>query len=158
VVRITMPSLRERKEDIPIWSAILTPLLQANDKPLLELAPDAMDALLIYNCRATFASCAPAIEHASSWQRAQNYIARSTRWPCASSNGEIARRGFSSGFREKTSPLDLHETERRLIAQALAADQWQRDRRAKKLGISRRTLHRKINEMNLAKAAPSGDS
>jgi transcriptional regulator of acetoin/glycerol metabolism len=29
---------------------------------------------------------------------------------------------------------------------------------AKKLGISRRTLHRKINEMNLAKAPPSGDS
>jgi len=30
-------------------------------------------------------------------------------------------------------------------------DAWQRHRAAKKLGISRRTLHRKINEMNEAK-------
>jgi DNA-binding NtrC family response regulator len=39
-----------------------------------------------------------------------------------------------------------------LIAQALAATSGNVTAAAKKLGISRRTLHRKINEMNLAKA------
>jgi len=58
----------------------------------------------------------------------------------------------TEAFGEKTSPLDLHETERRLIAQALAATNGNVTAAAKKLGISRRTLHRKINEMNLAKA------
>jgi DNA-binding NtrC family response regulator len=57
----------------------------------------------------------------------------------------------SEAFGEKTSPLDLHETERRLIAQALAATNGNVTAAAKKLGISRRTLHRKINEMKLAK-------
>jgi len=58
----------------------------------------------------------------------------------------------TEAFGEKTSPLDLHETERRLIAQALAATNGNVTAAAKKLGISRRTLHRRINEMNLAKA------
>jgi transcriptional regulator of acetoin/glycerol metabolism len=63
-------------------------------------------------------------------------------------------RGVSAteAFGEKTSPLDLHETKRKLIVQALAATNGNVTAAAKKLGISRRTLHRKINEMNLAKA------
>jgi len=38
-----------------------------------------------------------------------------------------------------------------LIAQALAATNGNVTAAAKKLGISRRSLHRKINEMNLSK-------
>jgi transcriptional regulator of acetoin/glycerol metabolism len=40
-------------------------------------------------------------------------------------------------------------------AQALAATNGNVTAAAKKLGISRRTLHRKINEMNAAKAQGS---
>jgi DNA-binding NtrC family response regulator len=50
-------------------------------------------------------------------------------------------------FDESASPLDLHATEKRLITQALAATKGNITAAAKKLGISRRTLHRKINEM-----------
>jgi len=59
-------------------------------------------------------------------------------------------RGISAtkAFGEKASPLDLHETERKLILQALAATNGNVTAAAKKLGISRRTLHRKINELN----------
>src|SRR5690349_3979450 len=64
----------------------------------------------------------------------------------------------TEAFGEKTSPLDLHETEKRLIAQALAATNGNITAAAKKLGISRRTLHRKLNEMKLAKTKPDGDS
>jgi DNA-binding NtrC family response regulator len=42
-----------------------------------------------------------------------------------------------------------------LIAQALSATNGNVTAAAKKLGISRRTLHRKINEMNLAKVSGS---
>jgi len=54
-------------------------------------------------------------------------------------------------FGEKSSALDLHETEKRLIMQALATTKGNVTAAAKKLGISRRTLHRKINELNAAK-------
>jgi transcriptional regulator of acetoin/glycerol metabolism len=57
----------------------------------------------------------------------------------------------TAAFGEKSSSLDLHETEKKLIAQALAATNGNVTAAAKKLGISRRTLHRKINEMKLAR-------
>ncbi len=63
VVRITMPPLRERKEDIPILvRGFLRHFCKENNKPLLDLEPDAMDALLTYDWpgnTATFASCVP---------------------------------------------------------------------------------------------------
>src|SRR5438309_5605833 len=47
VVRITMPPLRARKEDIPLLvRSFLRHFCKENEKPLLELAPNAMDALL----------------------------------------------------------------------------------------------------------------
>jgi DNA-binding NtrC family response regulator len=58
-------------------------------------------------------------------------------------------------FSEKASPLDLHETERKLIAQALATTNGNITAAAKKLGISRRTLHRKINEMKVPSVSTS---
>jgi two-component system, NtrC family, response regulator AtoC len=57
----------------------------------------------------------------------------------------------AKAFGEKSSALDLHETEKRLIMQALATTNGNVTAAAKKLGISRRTLHRKINEMNTEK-------
>src|SRR5438270_835437 len=48
VVRITMPPLRDRKEDIPLLvRGFLRHFCKANDKPLLEVTADAMNALLI---------------------------------------------------------------------------------------------------------------
>src|SRR5436189_2990747 len=51
VVRITMPPLRERKEDIPILvRGFLRHFCKENNKPLIDFAPDAMDSLLTYDC------------------------------------------------------------------------------------------------------------
>src|SRR5262249_31535892 len=61
----------------------------------------------------------------------------------------------AKAFAEKSAALDLHQTERRLIMQALAATNGNVTAAAKKLGISRRTLHRKINEMNVAEESAS---
>src|SRR5499427_7435401 len=50
VVRITMPPLRERKDDIPLLMRnFVRHFSKENNKPLLELAPDAMDALLAHD-------------------------------------------------------------------------------------------------------------
>jgi DNA-binding NtrC family response regulator len=70
--------------------------------------------------------------------------------------GAPSARGVSvaKAFEEKSNPLDLHETERRLIMQALATTNGNVTAAAKKLGISRRTLHRKINEMNATSSQP----
>src|SRR5881394_652380 len=154
VVRITMPPLRERKEDIPILvRGFLRHFCKENNKPLLDLAPDAMDALLAYDWPGNIRELRTAIEHGVVMATGKQITLRDL--PMAVRQAATAQLpgGVSPtvAFGQKTSPLDLHETERRLIAQALAATNGNVTAAAKKLGISRRTLHRKINEMNLAK-------
>lgn len=154
VVRIVMPPLRQRKEDIPILvRGFLRHFCKENQKPLLELAPDAMDALLTYDWPGNIRELRTAIEHGVVMTTGAKIALRDL--PMAVRQAATAKlpSGVSptEAFGEKTSPLDLHETERRLIAQALAATNGNVTAAAKKLGISRRTLHRKINEMNLAK-------
>src|SRR5438477_9663768 len=64
VVRITMPPLRGRKEDIPILvQGFLRHFCKANDKPFTDLTPDAMDALLTYEWPGNVRELRTAIEH-----------------------------------------------------------------------------------------------
>src|SRR6059058_2047043 len=155
VVRITMPPLRDRKEDIPILvRGFLRHFCKANEKPLLDLSPDAMDALLTYNWPGNVRELRTAIEHGVVMATGKQITLRDL--PMAVRQAATAKLpggvSPSEAFGEKTRPLDLHETERRLIAQTLAATNGNITAAAKKLGISRRTLHRKINEINLAKS------
>src|SRR2546427_2186179 len=156
VVRITMPPLPERKEDIPILvRGFLRHFCKQNDKPLLDLAPDAMDALLTYDWPGNVRELRTAIEHGVVMATGPKIILRdlpmAVRQPASLAVAGLPGGVSAQAFEQKTSPLDLHETERRLIAQALAATNGNVTAAAKKLGISRRTLHRKINEMKLAK-------
>src|SRR6201997_2348540 len=64
VVRIVMPPLRQRKEDIPILvRGFLRHFCKENKKPLLELAPDAMEALLAYDWPGNVRELRTTIEH-----------------------------------------------------------------------------------------------
>src|SRR6266704_3196312 len=162
VVHLTMPPLRERKEDIPLLvHSFLRHFCKANQKPLLDLAPEAMDALLTYDWPGNVRELRTAIEHGVVMATGPKITLRDL--PMAVRHAATARLpgGVSAteAFGEQTSPLDLHETEKKLIAQALAATNGNVTAAAKKLGISRRTLHRKINEMNLArKSAEAADA
>src|SRR5438552_11790231 len=159
VVRIVVPPLRERKEDIPILvRGFLRHFCKVNDKPLLELASDAMDALLAYDWPGNIRELRTAIEHGVVMATGKQITLRELPVPVRQAATAKLPGGVSptDAFGDKTSPLDLHETERRLVAQALAATNGNVTAAAKKLGISRRTLHRKINEMNLAKKSIEG--
>src|SRR5213080_2389398 len=64
VVRITMPPLRERKDDIPLLvRAFVRHFAKLNEKEVVDLAPDAMDALLTYNWPGNVRELRTAIEH-----------------------------------------------------------------------------------------------
>lgn len=154
VVRITMPPLRERKEDIPLLvRGFLRHFCKANNKPLVDLTADAMDALLTYNWPGNVRELRTAIEHGVVMATGPKITLRDLPTAVRQAAGASLPRGISAAkaFGEKSSPLDLHETEKKLIMQALATTNGNVTAAAKKLGISRRTLHRKINEMNAAK-------
>ncbi|CAN5205106.1 sigma-54 dependent transcriptional regulator [soil metagenome] len=157
VVHITMPPLRERKEDIPLLvQKFLRHFCKVNEKPLLELTSDAMNTLLNYDWPGNVRELRTAIEHGVVMTSGPKITLRElpTAVRQAAAAGTLPG-GITAGkaFGARTSPLDLHETERKLIMQALATTRGNITAAAKKLGISRRTLHRKINEMNAAKAA-----
>ncbi|HJT82779.1 MAG TPA: sigma-54 dependent transcriptional regulator [Chthoniobacterales bacterium] len=155
VVRIYMPPLRERKEDIPVLvRGFLRHFCKLNDKPLLELTADAMDALLSYDWPGNVRELRTAIEHGVVMATGPKITVRDLPMPVRQAATATLPGGISPSraFGGRTSPLDLHETERKLILQALAGSKGNVTAAARKLGISRRTLHRKINEMNAEKA------
>jgi two-component system response regulator AtoC len=159
VVRITMPPLRERKEDIPLLvRGFLRHFCKVNEKPLLDLTADAMNALLTYNWPGNVRELRTTIEHGVVMTTGPKITVRDLPMAVRQAAGASLPRGISptKAFGEKLSPLDLRETERKLIRQALAATNGNVTAAAKKLGISRRTLHRKINEMNAEKSHPDG--
>src|SRR6202030_4690442 len=64
VVRITMPPLRERKEDIPLLAhSFVRHFAKENNKEIVDLSPDAMNALLVYNWPGNVRELRTAIEH-----------------------------------------------------------------------------------------------
>ena len=155
VVRIVMPPLRDRKEDIPLLvRGFLRHFCKVNEKPLLDLTPEAMNALLTYDWPGNVRELRTAIEHGVVMTTGPKVTVRDLPMAVRQAAGTSLPRGISAtkAFGEKSSPLDLHETERKLILQALAATDGNVTAAAKKLGISRRTLHRKINEMNVEKS------
>jgi two-component system, NtrC family, response regulator AtoC len=151
VVHITMPPLRDRKEDIPLLvREFLRHFSKVNDKPVRELTADAMNTLLTYNWPGNVRELRTAIEHGVVMATGPKITLRDLPMTIRQATTIALPGGITpaKAFGEKTSPLDLHETERKLIMQALATTNGNITAAAKKLGISRRTLHRKINEMN----------
>jgi two-component system, NtrC family, response regulator AtoC len=151
-----MPPLRARKEDIPVLvRAFLRHFCKTNEKPLLDLTPEAMDALLSYDWPGNVRELRTAIEHGVVMAAAGSVTLRDL--PAAVRKAAPASGKQLRSFDEGASPLDLHATEKRLIAQALATTKGNITAAAKKLGISRRTLHRKINEMRAAELGGGND-
>jgi two-component system response regulator AtoC len=158
VVRITMPPLRDRKEDIPLLlSRFVRHFANANGKKVGELTSDAMNALLSYNWPGNVRELRTAIEHGVVMATGPKITLRDLPVAVREAAGATMPRGISpaQAFGEKKNPLNLQETERKLILQALATTKGNVTAAAKKLGISRRTLHRKINEMNAHRSPQS---
>jgi two-component system, NtrC family, response regulator AtoC len=146
VVRITMPPLRARKEDIPLLvRAFLRHFSKANQKALLEITTDAMNMLLTYDWPGNVRELRTAIEHGVVMANGPKVTVRDLPMTIRQSTGTPAS---AANTPATTNPLDLAETEKRLITQALAATKGNISAAAQRLGISRRTLHRKLNEMN----------
>jgi DNA-binding NtrC family response regulator len=153
VVHLTMPPLRDRKEDIPLLvRSFLRHFSKLNEKPLLELTADAMNALLTYSWPGNVRELRTAIEHGVVMARGTKLTLRDLPPNVRAARGTELPGGITptKAFGEKSSALDLHETEKRLIMQALATTNGNITKAAKQLGISRRTLHRKIIEMKTA--------
>ena len=146
-----MPPLRDRKEDIPLLvRSFLRHFSKTNEKKATELTGDAMNALLVYDWPGNVRELRTAIEHGVVMATGPKITIRDLPAAVRQAAGTTLPRGISpaKAYGRKIQPARHSETEKKLIMQALAATSGNVTAAAQKLGISRRTLHRKINEMN----------
>jgi two-component system response regulator AtoC len=146
VVELWLPPLRERVEDIPLLArAFLEEFGQANGKTLNGLSGDTLDLLLRYPWPGNVRELRTAMEHAVVMARGDKVTPRDLPgWvrnapaPGAAPTAFLSKEGMTVG-----------EAEKELIIRALKDTGGNRTLAAKKLGMSRRTLHRKLKEYHL---------
>lgn len=151
VVQIDLPPLRQRKEDIVLLvHEFLKSLSKKNEKPYREMTSDALSALMDHDWPGNVRELQTAVEHgvvmASGPKITLRDLPHSVRFPRARTGRAMSRLGRSG---KNEAPFNLEARERDLIIQALRECHDNRTHTAKKLGISRRTLHRKLREYRI---------
>ncbi len=141
VVSLAIPPLRDRREDIPL---LVTHFLQRiarreGRSPLPAVSGGAMKALMNHSWPGNVRELENALEHAMVLGREGAILASHLPPEVV---GTATRRGL------KEVPLHS-ESEKQVIAEALDAAGWNRSRAARRLGIDRTTLWRKIKEYAL---------
>jgi two-component system, NtrC family, response regulator AtoC len=148
VVPLTMPPLRDRKVDIPLLvEAFLKDAALENEKPRRDLASEAMQRVLEYDWPGNVRELRTAIEHgvvmASGPQIGLRDLPATLR--------AEASRSAPASTAAHANGLNLRDSETALILKSLEECRGNRSAAAQKLGISRRTLHRRLQELNISK-------
>jgi DNA-binding NtrC family response regulator len=146
VVPILMPPLRERKEDIPLLAkSFLVEFSNQNNKKVQEFEPQAMEALIAYNWPGNVRELRAAIEGAVVLGRKDRVTLRDL--PASIRN--YATGVGTTAITASTATMSVEEAEKQLIIRALQECKGNRTEAALKLGMSRRTLHRKLHKYHL---------
>ncbi|MGO9588340.1 MAG: sigma-54 interaction domain-containing protein, partial [Limisphaerales bacterium] len=145
VVEIQLPPLRERAGDIPLLAQrFLREFADENGKPLNAFTADALEWLMNYSWPGNVRELRTAIEHAVVLCRGEKISARDLPAP--------VRAGGQSGNLAPPlarNDLTVREAEKQLIIRALKETDGNRTLAAKKIGMSRRTFHRKLHLYHL---------
>ena len=143
VVSLTIPPLRDRREDIPLLIPDL--LARIAQREGLSGPPavtgEAMTLLMRHTWPGNVRELENALEHAVVLSRGQP-VRPAHLPPEVASGPRGAPRGLAGVERHS-------DAEREVLAAALEAAGWNRTRAARRLGIDRTTLWRKIREYDL---------
>lgn len=143
VVHIDLPPLRQRREDIPILIAtFLQQLNKENGRNIQEVSLDAMDALQSYHWPGNVRELRNVLEGIVVMSRKEVIELVDLPPDIQGSKAKEAMPRFRPG-------MTLADMERETIQQCLLQTGGSRQRTAKLLGISTRTLFRKIQEYGL---------
>jgi two-component system, NtrC family, response regulator AtoC len=148
VVEIHLPSLRDRREDIPLLvQSFLREFATENGKALNDLTVDAMQALQSYSWPGNVRELRTAIERAVVLCRGDRVTLRDLP---AEVRGEGSQPSApSTSTSAPVADLSVKEAEKQLIIRALRECDGSRTLAAEKLGMSRRSLHRKLHTYHL---------
>ncbi len=168
VVPIYLPPLRERREDIrELVSHFLNIYNEANDRYVLHIAPEAMQALEDYHWPGNVRELQNYVERAVVLAEGDELCVDLLPEALRSAGGTRIKRRQRADLETLTYEVvqeglvgagpnedNLHNkivsrVERELIAQVLLASDGVQTKAAAKLGINRNTLHKKLKEYGL---------
>ena len=173
VVNVTMPPLRDRQEDVLLLAShFLKTLAEENSKPHKELSPEALQLLLDHPWPGNVRELRTAIEHGVVMSNGEKITPRHLPDSIRGIQRPLTRRtapsealasGSTSGSLSQGTllfdpkDLNLARMEEKLIKLALDQAEGNRTAAAELLGMSRRTLHRKLQEMGITKNRITAD-
>lgn len=143
VIEIRMPPLRERRDDIPLLvEAFLRKCAEASRKAVKGITEAALALLMDYAWPGNVRELENVIERAVTLARGEKIIPEDLPPAVQGSRGE--RRVIDEAA-ERTLPL--HEVEREYILRVLEKTGGNKYQAAQVLGIDRKTLYRKLAEI-----------
>jgi DNA-binding NtrC family response regulator len=145
VISLHVPPLRQRREDIPaLTEHFLTLFRERFNRPTLDLSPEARQRLSAYDWPGNVRELRNALERAAALAAADSDTIEADQilpaFTSQSPGGDTNISSFDS------APLTLDQLERQHILRVLEEQSGNRERAAAVLGISARTLYRKLRE------------
>jgi DNA-binding NtrC family response regulator len=154
VIRVKVPPLRERKEDIPLLAdSFVAEFNTANGKSVQGMTAEATAALMAYDWPGNIRELRNCIEGLVVLSRGATIRADDLPGKLRGPGGTVpeSREPEREGGAAPAEPsrtlgaaTTIRDAERRLIEDALRRTNGCKTKAARLLGISRRTLHRKI--------------
>jgi len=139
VISFEMPSLNQRKEDIPLLAEhFLYRFAQETNKPMNKISREAMDEMMLYDWPGNIRELENAIERSVVVGKEREILP-----------GDLPI--FCYELPPPIRPRSLAEVEKAHIKQVLIENQWNIARSAKILEIDRSTLYSKIKRYEIAK-------
>jgi len=150
VVRIHMPPLRERREDIVLLAnSFLQEFARENHRPLKPLSDAALRTLLAYAWPGNVRELRTVIEHGVVMSNDGVVDTRHLPHFLLSAPAATEQSPPAAKISLESPPdFNLHALEADAIRSALAAAKGNRTRAADLLGLSRRTLQRKLKDID----------
>ena len=150
VVKVEMPPLRSRREDIVLLAnSFLDEFAKENQRPLKPLTDEALKLLLAYPWPGNVRELRTAIEHGVVMSNDPQIDVRLL--PEFLLHPAVPARSAASSKNslDDRAELNLNVLETNAIRAALAVSSGNRTHAAELLGLSRRTLQRKLRELGL---------
>ena len=149
VVKIEIPPLRERKEDIPLLvDHFIHKFNKLKGKEITGISPDAMRILMSADYPGNVRELENIIEQV--FALSSDSIIKPAHLPA-----EIADRHVQ---RKEHEPNGFQELEKKYILDALRRNNWHRQRTARELGINKSTLYRKMRKFEIEAPGLDGRS
>lgn len=143
VVILAVPALRERTEDIPLLAQhFLETFAEKNRKQIKGFTPQAMDRLVRYSWPGNVRELMNAVERGVILCRGE-YISERD-FPLSVSEAEVSESEVAS--EKLPADLPLEEVEKVTILNTLESTGGNKSEAARRLGITRRTLHKKLKK------------